>query len=92
LEDAPEDADHVGEDDPTNDPQLCAARERPELADLELADSTTFYYTNQGENPDIDNVDDDAEFVQTHESLRLLGFNDTNCKSMYKIMVGVRLL
>ena len=38
------------------------------------------HYTNQGENPGID---DDDEFVKTHESLRH--------KRMYKIMVGVQL-
>ena len=58
--------------------QMCAARERPELDGLHLADCQDFTYTNQGDAPIIDNVDDDGEFVKTHKSLKLLGFSDSD--------------
>ena len=69
--------------------QMCAARERPELEGLSLADVQEFHYTNQGNAPEIDNVDDDAEFVKTHESLKLLGFSDTDSSNIYKILAAL---
>ena len=38
----------------------------------------------QGENPDIDNVDDLKEFRRTHESFRLLGFSETDTNNIYR--------
>merc|ERR1719410_2732303 len=69
--------------------QMCAARDRPELEGLSLADVQEFHYTNQGDAPEIDNVDDDAEFVKTHESLKLLGFSDADSSNIYKILAAL---
>jgi len=69
--------------------QMCAARARPELEGLGLQDSMEFLYTNQGDNPAIDNVDDDAEFLKTHESLRLLGFTDSDASNIYRILAAL---
>ena len=41
-----------------------------------------FYF--QGENPDIDNVDDLNEFQKTHESFKLLGFSESDIEKIYR--------
>jgi len=69
--------------------QMCAARDRAELSELSLAHQDDFVYTSQGNNPYIDNVDDVKEFGKTHESLRLLGFNETQVSSIYSIMAAI---
>jgi len=69
--------------------QLCAARDSPELQGMKLDHQDEFYYTNQGGNPDIDRVDDLAEFSKLHESFRLLGFSEGDTNSIYKIMAGI---
>jgi len=69
--------------------QMCAARELPEMEGLGLSHQDDFIYTNQGENPDIDNVDDLAEFKKTHESFRLLGFSESDTEKIYRILAGI---
>ena len=64
--------------------QMCAARELAELGGLGLDHQDLFHYTNQGESPEIDNLDDRAEFVKTQESFRLLGFTENDIKNIYK--------
>ena len=64
--------------------QMCAAREMAELCGLGLDHQDLFHYTNQGESPEIDNLDDRAEFVKTQESFRLLGFTENDIKNIYK--------
>ena len=68
---------------------MCAAKEREELKDLHLGDVDDFIYINQGNNPIIDNVDDEKEFGKTHEALKLFGFSDENCKNIFKIMAAI---
>eukprot|EP00092_Neocalanus_flemingeri_P009668 GFUD01010409.1.p1 GENE.GFUD01010409.1~~GFUD01010409.1.p1 ORF type:complete len:1838 (+),score=622.26 GFUD01010409.1:290-5803(+) len=69
--------------------QMCAAKEEKELLGLSLRESDDFIYTNQGNNPNIDNVDDVTEFGKTHEALKQLGFNDGDIGSIYKIMAAI---
>merc|ERR1719447_2366019 len=69
--------------------QLCAAKDKEILSDLQLKSCEEFLYTNQGDAPEIDNVDDDAEFVKTHESLKLLGFSDADSSNIYKILAAL---
>jgi len=69
--------------------QMCAAREKEELKGLELGESDDFIYTNQGNNPNIDNVDDEAEFGKTAEALKLLGFSDADGRNIFKIMAAI---
>merc|ERR1719410_1225693 len=69
--------------------QLCAAKERDVLADLQLSSCEDFLYTNQGQNPFIDNVDDEEEFEKTFEALKLLGFSDDECRSVFKILAAI---
>ena len=46
-------------------------------------------YANQGQNPYIDNVDDEAEFDKTLEALKLLGFSDDENRSIFKILAAI---
>jgi len=69
--------------------QMCAARDRGELQGLQLTDCDDYIYTNQGNNPTIDNVDDEKEFGKTHEALKLLGFSEDDVKNIYKILAGI---
>ena len=66
--------------------QLCAARSQPELEGIYLKDCRDFIFTNQGNNPTIHNMDDVREFQKTHDSLLLLGFSETDIKSLYKVV------
>ena len=68
---------------------MCAARDREELQGLHLTDIDDYIYTNQGNNPTIDNVDDEKEFGKTHEALKLLGFSEEDAKNIYKILAGI---
>ena len=38
---------------------------------------------------EIYNVDDDLEFMKTHESLKLLGFSDSDSANIYKILAAL---
>jgi len=69
--------------------QMCAARDLPELEGLGMDHQDNFHYTNQGENPDIANMDDLEEFHKTTESLRLLGFSEANVKNVFRILASV---
>jgi len=69
--------------------QLCAAKDKEILSDLQLKSCEEFLYTNQGQNPLIDNVDDEEEFDKTYEALKMLGFNDDDCRSVFKILAAI---
>lgn len=69
--------------------QLCAAKDKEILNGLQLTSSEDFIYANQGQNPFIDNVDDEAEFDKTLEALKLLGFSDDENRSIFKILAAI---
>ena len=69
--------------------QLCASKDNEILSGLQLASSDEFIYANQGQNPYIDNVDDEAEFDKTLEALKLLGFSDDENRSIFKILAAI---
>lgn len=69
--------------------QMCAARDEPLLADMRLEEPDAFFYLNQGENPDIDGVDDLAEFNATAEAFKMLGFSDADQRNVFQILSGI---
>ena len=69
--------------------QLCSAKDKEILSGLQLTCCDEFIYTNQGQNPVIDNVDDEEEFEKTYEALKLLGFSDDECRSIFKILAAI---
>ena len=44
---------------------------------------------NQGENPVINGVDDQREFVQTKEAFKMLGFSEREQNNIFRILAGV---
>lgn len=69
---------------------MCAAREEvAELKDLHLAEPEDFFYTCQGEDPQIEGVDDLKEFMYTRDAFKLLGFSAKEQASIFKIMAGI---
>ncbi|CAH1789346.1 unnamed protein product, partial [Owenia fusiformis] len=69
--------------------QLCASADLPELAEFKLHDADTFYYTNQGENPYIDEVDDAAEFQNLKEAFTILGINEKQQHEIFRIFSAI---
>ena len=69
---------------------MCAAREEiSELKNLYLGSPDDFYYTCQGEAPEIDGVDDTKEFKATQSAFKLLGFKNNEQQNIYKILAGI---
>ena len=48
-----------------------------------------FHYVNHGENPAIDGVYDAEGFVETTESLSLLGFNRRELSDMFNVLAAM---
>ncbi|XP_077994009.1 unconventional myosin-Va-like isoform X2 [Glandiceps talaboti] len=69
--------------------QLCASHELPEFKDLALNDTDYFYYTNQGENPIIDGVDDAEDLDDTKEAFTLLGISEANQAMIFRVMAAI---
>merc|ERR550539_1802848 len=69
--------------------QLCAASQKEILKDFHLGSCDDFLYTNQGESPEVDNVDDQEEFEKTLESLKLLGFSDEDSRNIFRILASI---
>ena len=69
---------------------MCAAKDHiPELSNLHLGQAMDFFYTSQGEDPDIDGVDDLKEFKSTQDAFKLLGFSSKEQQNIYKILAGI---
>ena len=48
-----------------------------------------FYYTNQGEDAYIDNVDDAALFQDTREAMELLGIYSESQRMMFRVLAAI---
>ncbi len=68
---------------------MCAARETEEFADFRLSSPDDFHYTSQGENPEIDGVDDLQEFYTTQDAFKLLGFSSAVQTNIFRILAGI---
>ena len=69
--------------------QMCAAKELDELKHLYLESPMDFFYTSQGQDPEIDGVDDCKEFLATKEAFKLLGFSAKEQGNIFKILAGI---
>ncbi len=69
--------------------QMCAAREAEEFAEFQLSSPDDFRYTNQGENSEIDGVDDLQEFYATQDAFKLLGFSSNVQTNIFRILAGI---
>ncbi|XP_065350238.1 unconventional myosin-Va isoform X2 [Cloeon dipterum] len=70
--------------------QLCAARKScPLLSDLSLGDCDVFRFTNQGEDPRIQGVDDAQAFDETRTALSLLGLEEQTQLRMFRVLAAL---
>ncbi len=68
---------------------MCAAREEEFLSDMSLDEPEAFHYLDQGENPEIDGVDDLKEFNSTLDAFQLLGFSEKDQRLLFRILAGI---
>uniref|UniRef100_A0A8C7GVV8 Myosin VB n=1 Tax=Oncorhynchus kisutch TaxID=8019 RepID=A0A8C7GVV8_ONCKI len=69
--------------------QLCASASLPEFKDLALTSAEDFIFTSQGENIFIEGVNDAEDFEKTREAFTLLGVNDSNQSSIFRIIASI---
>jgi len=69
--------------------QICAAANEPEFESLQLNDPEIFMFTNQGEAPYIDGVDDLEELASTRQAFTLLGINSVKQMEIFRILSGI---
>lgn len=69
---------------------MCAAREAvADLKNLFLSSPEDFYYTSQGQDPEINGVDDMKEFMATQDAFKLLGFSAKEQANIFRILAGI---
>ncbi|CAJ1056485.1 unconventional myosin-Va-like [Xyrichtys novacula] len=69
--------------------QLCASSHLPEFKDFKLGCADDFNYTNQGQSPAIDGVDDAQEMCNTRKAFSLLGISDSDQMAIYQILAAI---
>ncbi|XP_061077143.1 unconventional myosin-Va isoform X3 [Conger conger] len=69
--------------------QLCASAHLPEFKLLKLGGADDFHYTNQGQSPVIDGVDDAAELSTSRQAFSLLGINESYQMGLFQILAAI---
>ncbi|XP_064645972.1 unconventional myosin-Va-like isoform X4 [Lineus longissimus] len=69
--------------------QLCASSELPEFEEFRLDHQNNFFYTNQGQSPIVDGVDDAEELETTREAMSLLGISEKEQMMLFRILTGI---
>ncbi|XP_052787158.1 unconventional myosin-Va-like isoform X2 [Mya arenaria] len=69
--------------------QLCASRNIPELKKFSLQTADKYFYTSQGKNIAIDGVNDEEEYLNLKEAMRLLGFSEKDIMVIFQVFAGV---
>ena len=69
--------------------QLLAGMTNAERSEFGLGTADDFVYTNQGETPQIKDVDDAAEFTQTRRSLSMIGVGEGHQHQIFKILAAL---
>ncbi|CAN9499418.1 unnamed protein product [Ophioblennius macclurei] len=69
--------------------QLCASSHLPEFKAFKLGCAEDFHYTNQGQSPVIDGVDDAKEMCSTRKAFSLLGVGDGDQMEIYQILSAI---
>ena len=68
--------------------QLCAMAETPAIEHLELGAPEDFFFTNQGNDSKVPDVDDAAEYKATEEAMSTLGIPDETQQDMFGVLAG----
>ena len=61
----------------------------PCYSTLYLGPPEDFYYTNQGEDAYIDNVDDSVTFQETKDAMELLGIYSESQRMMFRVLAAI---
>ncbi|XP_041651873.1 unconventional myosin-Va-like [Cheilinus undulatus] len=69
--------------------QLCASSHLPEFKAFRLSCADDFNYTNQGQSPVIDGVDDAKEMCSTRKAFSLLGITENDQMAIYQILAAI---
>lgn len=69
--------------------QLCAVSDRDGFKELNLSDPNIFLYTNQGQAPTIDGVNDEETFQETIDALTMLGVTQDTQMELFRIVAGI---
>lgn len=69
--------------------QLCAAADQPEMAHLKLGHPDEFFYTNQGDSPTVDTIDDAKQLEETKDAFSVLGIDEKTQMLIFQIMSAV---
>lgn len=69
--------------------QLCASSHLEELKELKLRHKDEFYYTCQGNCPNIPGIDDAKDFEDTRNAFTLLGFNKKDQMMIFRILAAI---
>ncbi|XP_019488599.1 PREDICTED: unconventional myosin-Vb, partial [Hipposideros armiger] len=69
--------------------QLCAAASLPEFKELALTCAEDFFYTSQGGDTSIEDVDDADDFEKTRQAFTLLGVRESHQISIFKIIASI---
>uniref|UniRef100_A0A673BZT1 Myosin VAb n=1 Tax=Sphaeramia orbicularis TaxID=375764 RepID=A0A673BZT1_9TELE len=69
--------------------QLCASSHLSEFKAFRLGCADDFHYTNQGQSPVIDGVDDAKEMNNTRKAFSLLGINEGDQMAIYQILAAL---
>ncbi|KAK3604422.1 hypothetical protein CHS0354_008749 [Potamilus streckersoni] len=69
--------------------QLCASAHLPEFKKFQLGPADSFFYTSQGQNPEIDDVDDAEDLQSTREALLLLGISEKDQMMIFQILSAI---
>ncbi|XP_069564291.1 unconventional myosin-Va-like [Brachyistius frenatus] len=69
--------------------QLCASSHLPEFKAFKLGCADDFHFTNQGQSPVIDGVDDAKEMFNTRRAFTLLGIGESDQMEIYQIVSAI---
>lgn len=69
--------------------QLCASSHLPEFKAFRLGDASDFHYTNQGQSPVIDGVNDAKEMINTRKAFLLLGIDNAHQMAIFQILASL---
>lgn len=69
--------------------QLCASSNCPEIKPFRLSHQDEFYYTNQGESPHIQDINDADVFLKTRSAFTELGINEDDQMKMFGVVSAI---
>ncbi|KAL3061378.1 hypothetical protein OYC64_009541 [Pagothenia borchgrevinki] len=69
--------------------QLCASAHLPEFKAFQLGCADDFHFTNQGQSPVIDGVDDAKDMSKTRRAFSRLGISESDQMSIYQILAAI---